>query len=305
MNSEFFSGKNESLFRHFVFILRQLLPQIQSKMTTVIRNNITDHPYALQTWDGPFPFLLPGPFQGEGEADVLRIRAPKSYWLYLEGQTQEQVEILRRDLNGSNGLPPLGESFQARVRKSLNTLKKMFLDTDWRIKGKFKDESMFVSIKRHDFLPGTSMEFPRFITPPPPYGARPSPNLMKEHFPNCLPFEDEEDDDRRAASSSTPGNDDRLYFGGGGSGDHSVNRDHHHHQPHSPGSPFVGCRRGAASPNEIFRTTTPPPTTTTSGDVPLVGCESIFTSETRIKTEFGTSEYRHYRSPDFSNGINY
>ena len=42
------------------------MPQIQSKMSTVIRNNITDHPYALQTWDGPFPFLLPGPFQGEG-----------------------------------------------------------------------------------------------------------------------------------------------------------------------------------------------------------------------------------------------
>ena len=68
------------------------------------------------------PFSLPCNhvcFVGEGEADVLRIRAPKSYWLYLEGQTQEQVEILRRDLNGSNGLPPLGESFQARVRKSL------------------------------------------------------------------------------------------------------------------------------------------------------------------------------------------
>lgn len=281
-------------------------------MSTVIRNNITDHPYALQTWDGPFPFLLPGPFQGEGEADVLRIRAPKSYWLYLESLTQEQVEILRRDVNGSNGLPPLGDSFQARVKKSLNALKKSFLDTDWRIKGKFKDESMFISIKKHDFLPGTSMEFPRFITPPPPYGSRPDPRLMREHFPNCIPIDEEEEEEERRRLAAVTGRDHvGVFFGGGGGGggggrggscgnvDHYDNGSFNGH-----GSSYVGCRRAATSPNEIFRS--PAPTsapTTSSGDVPLGGCESIFTSDARIKTEFGTSsstDYRHYRSSDFS-----
>jgi len=168
-------------------------------------NNITDHPYALQTWEGLFPFLLPGPFKDkEADADVLlRIKAPKSYWLYLESQNAEQVEILRRDLNGSNGLPPLSESFQLRVRKQLGTLKKSFLDTDWRVKGKFKDESMYVSIKRHDFLPGTSMEFPRYITPPPRYGPRPPSSVMKDHFPNCLPIDEEEEEEfARAAAAA-------------------------------------------------------------------------------------------------------
>jgi len=160
-------------------------------METLIRSNITDHPYALQTWDGPCPFLMPG----DGETDLLRIKAPNSYWLYLESCNSDHaclLEILRRDLNGSNGLPPLGESFQLRVRKTLSNLKKTFHETDWRIKAQFKNEHMFLSIKRHDFLPGTSMEFPPFITPPPPYGPRPSLMYLRDHMPNYVDMDDDE-----------------------------------------------------------------------------------------------------------------
>jgi hypothetical protein len=73
-----------------------------------------------------------------------------------------------------------------------SALKKTFLGTDWRHKASFKTELMWISIKRHDFTQEGVMEFPAFITPPPPYGPLPPPHLMMEHIPNYAPIDEEE-----------------------------------------------------------------------------------------------------------------
>ena len=93
------------------------------EMARRVRTYETDHPYALQNWEGRFPQLIPG----DGRNDVLRVRAPKAYWLTLEANYPDYnnkdgfspSDVLRRDLNGANGCPLLGESFKTRMKKTI------------------------------------------------------------------------------------------------------------------------------------------------------------------------------------------
>ena len=107
----------------FVFSAQFLFSVDSCMMACRVRTYETDHPYALQSWEGRFPQLIPG----DGSNDVLRVRAPKAYWLSLELNFPDYhneegfapIDVLKRDLNGTNGCPPLGESFKTRVKKTI------------------------------------------------------------------------------------------------------------------------------------------------------------------------------------------
>ena len=102
-------------------------------MTSRVRTYETDHAYALQKWEGRFPHLIPG----DGSNDVLRIRAPKAYWLSLEANHPDYqnkdgfgtLDVLKRDLNGTNGCPLLGETFKTRVKKTIRFDHSTFIET--------------------------------------------------------------------------------------------------------------------------------------------------------------------------------
>ena len=100
-----------------------VLPPLWVKMPPRVRTYETDHPYAMQSWEGRFPQIIPG----DDVNDVLRVRAPKAYWLSLEANFPDYqnkdgyatLDVLRRDLNGTNGCPLLGESFRTRVKRTI------------------------------------------------------------------------------------------------------------------------------------------------------------------------------------------
>jgi len=169
-------------------------------MARRVRTYETDHPYALQSWEGRYPHLIPG----DGTNDVLRVRAPRSYWLSLDANYPDYqnkdgfapIDVLRRDLNATNGCPLLGDSFKTRVKKTISELRKTFLKTDWQNKAEFKTELMWISIKAHDFLTAGPKESPTSLTPPPRFGPRPKPAAMFHHFPK---YDEPASDHRRPA----------------------------------------------------------------------------------------------------------